>query len=46
MMKHQSKKKFLLLIVALTFLSVYAKKDNMIGVYSLYSNSSTVNSSE
>ena len=44
MMKHQTKKKFLLLIVALMSLSVYAKNDNMIGIYNIYTNSPAINS--
>lgn len=43
-MKTQFKKKSLLLIIALISLSVYAKNDNMIGIYNIYTNSPAINS--
>ncbi len=42
-MKNQFKKKSLLLIMVLISFSVNAKNDNMLGIYSFYSNSSTLN---
>ncbi len=43
-MKTQIKKKSLLLLMALISFSLYAKKDNMIGIYNIYTISSSINS--